>query len=194
MDEIDVKHIHVLEFPKQLLWTDRDLEYFLEEIPGEACRMNNDVYDAFIKEVEAGKDYSLEEAFNLAYYDLLAAICKISEVLCKQIVSVEDSKEDEKQSRDMVTCAIFNYQFDKIIEQARQGEFEGLESVVMTADEAFPVRQNIFGEMLVKDFKKTSQEDEIHFKNEHGPKEYIHRHLIPPTDDIMATRLKPFQD
>ena len=69
MDEIDVKHIHVLEFPKQLLWTDRDLEYFLEEIPGEACRMNNDVYDAFIKEVEAGKDYSLEEAFNLAYYE-----------------------------------------------------------------------------------------------------------------------------
>lgn len=35
----------------------------------------------------------------------------------------------------MATCAIFNYQFDKIIEQARQKEIEGMESVVMTADE-----------------------------------------------------------
>lgn len=89
----------------------------------------------------------------------------------------------------MVTCAIFNYQFDKIIEHARQGEFKGMESVVMTADDAFPVRQNIFGEMLMKDFKKASQEDVIHFKNEHGPKEYIHRHLIPPTDDIVVMRV-----
>lgn len=69
MEEIDVKHIHVLEFPKQLLWTDRDLDYFLEEMPSEARRMNNDIYDAFIKEVEAGKDYSPKEAFNLAYYE-----------------------------------------------------------------------------------------------------------------------------
>ena len=50
----------------------------------------------------------------------------------------------------MVTCAIFNYQFDKIIEHARQGEFEGMESVVMTADEAFPQRQDIFGGILSK--------------------------------------------
>ena len=69
MEEIDVKHIHVLEFPKQLLWTDRDLDYFLEEMPSEASRMNNDVYDVFIKEVNAGEDYSPEEAFNLAYYE-----------------------------------------------------------------------------------------------------------------------------
>ena len=54
----------------------------------------------------------------------------------------------------MVTCAIFNYQFDKIIEHARQGEFEGMESVVMTADEAFPQRQDIFGGILSKDFKQ----------------------------------------
>lgn len=69
MEEIDVKHIHVLEFPKQLLWTDRDLDYFLEEMPSEARRMNNDIYDTLIKEVKAGKDYSFEEAFNLAYYE-----------------------------------------------------------------------------------------------------------------------------
>lgn len=89
----------------------------------------------------------------------------------------------------MVTCAIFNYQFDKIIEHARQGEFEGMESVVMTADEAFPQRQDIFGGILSKDFKKEKAEDVIHFKNVHGPKEYIHRHLMPPTDDIVVMRV-----
>ena len=69
MEEIDVRHIQVLEFPKVLLWTDRDLEYFLEEMPTENRRMNNDVYDAFIKETEPGKGYQPEEAFNLAYYE-----------------------------------------------------------------------------------------------------------------------------
>ena len=69
MEEIDVRHIHILEFPKQLLWTDRDLEYFLEEMPSEALRMNNHVYDAFIKEVDDALTSSPEEAFNLAYYE-----------------------------------------------------------------------------------------------------------------------------
>ena len=69
MGKFDVRHIHVLEFPKQMLWTDRDLEYFLEEMPGEAHKMNNDIYDVFIKEVKAGQDHSPEEAFNLAYYE-----------------------------------------------------------------------------------------------------------------------------
>ena len=39
MGEIDVRHIHVLEFPKLLLWTDRDLEYFLEEMSSESTAL-----------------------------------------------------------------------------------------------------------------------------------------------------------
>ena len=70
----------------------------------------------------------------------------------------------------MATFAIFNYQFDKIKEHARQGEFEGMESVLMTADESFPQRQNLFGDILKRDFKKERTEDVIHFKNGHGPK------------------------
>lgn len=69
MEEIDVRHIRVLEFPKQLLWTDYDLEYFLEEMSSEECRMNNDLYDAFLEEVKEGHTYSPEEALNLAYYE-----------------------------------------------------------------------------------------------------------------------------
>lgn len=69
MEEIDIRHIHVLEFPKQLLWTDRDLEYFLEEMSSEECRMNNNLYDAFLGEVKVGQAYSPEDALNLAYYE-----------------------------------------------------------------------------------------------------------------------------
>ena len=97
MEEIDVKHIHVLEFPKQLLWTDRDLDYFLEEMPSEARRMNNDIYDAFIKEVEAGKDYSPEEAFNLAYYECVRiSLVKYPE--SKDIIDVLEMDIQHNQS------------------------------------------------------------------------------------------------
>ena len=89
----------------------------------------------------------------------------------------------------MSTFAIFNYQFDKIVEHARQGEFEGMETVLMSADEAFPKKQEIFGEILNRDFKKEKAIDVIHFTNGHGTKEYIHRHLIPPTDDIVIMRV-----
>ena len=89
----------------------------------------------------------------------------------------------------MATFAIFNYQFDKIVEHARQGELEGMGTVLMSADEAFPQKQKIFGEMLNKDFKKEKSIDVIHFTNGHGPKEYIHRHLMPPTDGIVIMRV-----
>ncbi len=69
MKKIDDRHIHVLDFPKQLLWTDRDLEYFLEEMPSEERRMNNDLYDLYIKEVVDGQGFLPDEAFNLAYYE-----------------------------------------------------------------------------------------------------------------------------
>ena len=45
----------------------------------------------------------------------------------------------------MATFAIYNYQFEKIVEHARQGEFEGMGIVLMSADEAFPQKQKIFG-------------------------------------------------
>lgn len=69
MTEIAVRHIQVLEFPKALLWTDRDLEYFLEEMSSEERKMNNALYDAFLQEIKVGQAYSPEEALNLAYYE-----------------------------------------------------------------------------------------------------------------------------
>ena len=89
----------------------------------------------------------------------------------------------------MATYALFNYQFDKIVKHARQVEIEGMETVLMSADEAFPKKQEIFGEILNRDFKKEKAIDVIHFTNGNGTKEYIHRHLIPPTDDIAIMRV-----
>lgn len=89
----------------------------------------------------------------------------------------------------MATYAIFNYQFDKIIEHARQSEFKGMESIVLAAEEAFPMRQEIFGGILTGDYRKGSAGDVVHFRNGHGTKEYIHRHLIPPTDGIFIMRI-----
>ena len=89
----------------------------------------------------------------------------------------------------MASFAIFNYQFDKIIEHSRQLTIDGMNTVVMSAEEAFPQKQKILGELLDKDYNKATSNDVIHFKNEHGPKEYIHRHLMPPTDDIIIMRV-----
>jgi hypothetical protein len=89
----------------------------------------------------------------------------------------------------MGAYAIFNYQFDKIIEHSRQYKLEGMDTVMMSAEKAFPMRQEIFGEMLEKDFAKATSDDIIHFKNRIGPKEYIHRHLMKPTDDIVIMRV-----
>lgn len=89
----------------------------------------------------------------------------------------------------MATFAIFNYQFEKIIEHSRQLTIEGMDTVMMSAEEAFPQRQKILGELLGKDYSKATSDDVIHFKNEHGPREYIHRHLMPPTDDMVIMRV-----
>ena len=89
----------------------------------------------------------------------------------------------------MATYAIFNYQFDKIIEHARQTELDGMGEILMTADEAYPRKQELFGNVLKRDYQKGCAADIIHFRNAHGQKEYIHRHLIPPIDEIFVMRV-----
>ena len=59
----------------------------------------------------------------------------------------------------MAAFAIFNYQFCPNNEQAHQGVFEGMEYVQMTAREAFDKKQTIFGDLLLKDFKKVKPAD-----------------------------------
>lgn len=89
----------------------------------------------------------------------------------------------------MASYAIYNYQFEPNFEQARQCELEGMGVIRMSLEDAFEKKQELFGDLLMKDFKKVRPEDVIHFTYGKGSKEYIHRHLIPPTDNIAIMRV-----
>ena len=59
----------------------------------------------------------------------------------------------------MASFALFNFEFEPIQNKLRQAELKGMESVLMSASEAFPKKQEIFGDILLKDFKKEKIED-----------------------------------
>ena len=89
----------------------------------------------------------------------------------------------------MSSFAIYNYQFAKIIRQAKEQYLFDNGPVEMDADESFPQRQQIFGAMLENDYKDEQEVSKIKFVNGRSDKEFIHRHLIPPTDDIIVMRV-----
>ena len=89
----------------------------------------------------------------------------------------------------MSSFAIYNYQFAKIIRQAKEQYLFDNGPVEMDAEESFPQRQQIFGAMLDNDYKGEQEISKIKFINGRSDKEFIHRHLIPPTDDIIVMRV-----
>ena len=70
----------------------------------------------------------------------------------------------------MSSFAIYNYQFAKIIRRAS-------------------LRQQLFGTLLMDDYKGEQENCKIKFINGRSDKEFIHRHLMPPTDDIVVMRV-----
>lgn len=87
----------------------------------------------------------------------------------------------------MSSYAIFNYQFYKIIKQSEEGRLFPPDGREMTANESFPKRQEILKNIIEADFRK---ERKLYFLGKNsGNKEYIHRYLIPPTDDIIIMRI-----
>lgn len=89
----------------------------------------------------------------------------------------------------MPTFAIYNYQFAKIIKRAKEQRLFGNDVLEMDAEEAFPQRQQIFGALLENDYKGEQEICKIKFINGRSDKEFIHRHLMPPTDDIIVMRV-----
>lgn len=89
----------------------------------------------------------------------------------------------------MATFAIYNYQFAKIIWRMKEGHLFGKDILEMEAEEAFPQRQQIFGAMLENDYNAEQEICKIKFVNGRSDKEFIHRHLMPPTDDIVVMRV-----
>ena len=89
----------------------------------------------------------------------------------------------------MAIFAIYNYQFAKIIRRVRAGRLFPRDAVEMDAEEAFPQRQQIFGALLKNDYNVEQEVSKIKFVNGRSDKEFIHRHLMPPTDDIVVMRM-----
>ena len=89
----------------------------------------------------------------------------------------------------MSSFAIYNYQFAKIIRRAREQRLFGKDALEMDAEEAFPLRQQLFGTLLTDDYKGEQENCKIKFINGRSDKEFIHRHLMPPTDDIVVMRV-----
>ena len=89
----------------------------------------------------------------------------------------------------MASFAIYNYQFGKIIKRTREGRLFGKDALEMDAEEAFPQRQQIFGTLLEDDYQPEQEICKIKFINGRSEKEFIHRHLMPPTDDIFVMRV-----
>lgn len=89
----------------------------------------------------------------------------------------------------MPTFAIYNYQFAKIIKHTREERLFGKDALEMDAEEAFPQRQKIFSALLENDYNGEQEICKIKFLNGKSDKEYIHRHLMPPTDDMIVMRV-----
>lgn len=89
----------------------------------------------------------------------------------------------------MPSFAIYNYQFARIIRRTKEQRLFGKDSLEMEADEAFPLRQQLLSTLLTDDYKSEQEICKIKFINGRSDKEFIHRHLIPPTDDIVVMRV-----
>ena len=89
----------------------------------------------------------------------------------------------------MASFAIYNYQFGKIIKRTREGRLFGNDALEMNAEEAFPLRQQIFGTLLEDDYSQEQETFKIKFINGRSDKEFIHKHLIQPTDDLFVLRV-----
>ena len=89
----------------------------------------------------------------------------------------------------MATFAIYNYQFARVIKHAKEARLFGEEWTGMDADKAFQQKQEIFGALLENDYKDEQGNCKIKFVNGRNDKEFVHRHLMPPTDDIVVMRV-----
>ena len=87
----------------------------------------------------------------------------------------------------MAIFAIYNYQFAKLYKQEQVGRIFPDDGLERDADETFPKRQEIFGELLTKDFQN---KEKIHFSSKlSGDKEFIHGYIVEPKDDVYVLRI-----
>ena len=87
----------------------------------------------------------------------------------------------------MASFAVFNYQFAKIIKQDEEARLFPDDYYEMAAEESFPIRQDILSRIIDEDY---DGKNKIFFRSKNNSeKEYIHRYIIPPTDNISIMRI-----
>ena len=105
----------------------------------------------------------------------------------------------------MAQFILYNYQFTRMVCKPEMDLF-GETSIQMTAEEAFPMKQEIFNSLFVEDYYNRNKNAERSLmmnsflkirrnKEYHGIKfsnrnrNYPHKYLMPPTDDIIILRI-----
>ena len=90
----------------------------------------------------------------------------------------------------MAQFQLYNYQFGKIGNREPQTDLFGNRRVRMSANEAFPVKQDIFQRIFDEDYLQQAEDKRIKFTHPTGGgKEYTHKHLMKPTDGIIVMRI-----
>lgn len=84
----------------------------------------------------------------------------------------------------MAQFILYNYQFTRI-ESRPEADLFGTMPIQMTAEEAFPQKQQILSALMMEDYK----ERKIKFSGRTRGRKYPHKYLMPPTDDIIILRI-----
>lgn len=89
----------------------------------------------------------------------------------------------------MAQFQIYNYQFGRIEKHDKQMNLFGEQNVLMSPQESFPIRQDIFQKMMDEDYEG-KEDKKIKFTHPTtGGKEYTHKHLMKPMDGIIVMRI-----
>ena len=85
----------------------------------------------------------------------------------------------------MAQFQLYNFQFGKILGNEQVNLF-GESDTLMSAEKAFPQKQKILQEILENDY---NHRESIRFTHRRHQKEYTHKHLMQPLDDITVLRI-----
>ena len=88
----------------------------------------------------------------------------------------------------MAQFQVYNYQFRQIVNNGNRKDLFGYTPVYMSAEEAFPQKQELFQQIFEEDYNHVEGK-ELYFKKRKYLKIYDHMHLMPPKDGIIVMRI-----
>lgn len=89
----------------------------------------------------------------------------------------------------MAQFQIYNYQFGRIEKHDEQMNLFGETKTLMSAQESFPIRQDILQKIMNEDYEGEESKKIKYTHKATGEKVYTHKHLMKPTDGIIVMRI-----